>query len=363
MEQLGHQTEVVSLDNPGADYLSHFPFPVHPQGRLTKRYGYSSKLAHWIVANASRFDVAIIEGLWNHASIGGWQGLRRARLPYVLFTHGMLDPWFRKAYPLKHWLKQLFWVLWQGKALHDAQYVLFTCKEEQALADGVFFGPSYNAEVVSFGTADVPVFDPSYEFEFRSKLPGLGQRPYFLFLSRVHRKKGCDLLIEAFSKVCVEYPNIDLVVAGPDSEGLSAKLVALARSLGVEDRVHWPGMLQGREKWGAFYGADAFVLPSHQENFGIVVAEALACETPVLITDKVNIWREVASSGAGYVDNDTSAGVLRLLQRWLTTPKVEQAAMRTAARSGFMKHFHIETAASSLLDILQRTAEGRHDPS
>jgi glycosyltransferase involved in cell wall biosynthesis len=356
MSQLGHHTEVVCLDDPKAEYIQSFPFTVHPQGKLTRKYGYTPKISRWIVENSHRFDVAIIEGLWNHASVGGWMGLRRSGLPYVVFTHGMLDPWFKKTYPVKHLLKQIFWVLWQGKVLRDSHCVLFTCEEERRAARGAFWGFAYAGSVVAFGTNDVPQYKPDLVTKFRETVPGLGSRPYLLFLSRIHRKKGCDLLIDAFNKLSTEFSEFDLVVAGPDSEDLAAKLIEASNASGNGHRVHWPGMLQGFAKWGAFYGADAFVLPSHQENFGIVVAEAMACGTPVLITDKVNIWREVEAAGAGRVGADTQEGVEHMLRNWLLTSAVEKTAMRPLAREGFLKRFHIDAATADLLRVLALAA-------
>jgi hypothetical protein len=82
--------------------------------------------------------------------------------------------------------------------------------------------------------------------------------------------------------------------------------------------VHAVDMLSGAAKWGALYGCEAFVLPSHQENFGIAVVEALACGKPVLISDQVNIWREIVEDGAGLVEGDTEEGVEKLLRNFLS---------------------------------------------
>jgi glycosyltransferase involved in cell wall biosynthesis len=112
-------------------------------------------------------------------------------------------------------------------------------------------------------------------------------------------------------------------------------------------------MLRGDLKWGAFYASDAFVLPSHQENFGIAVAEALGCGLPVLISDKVNIWREVQSDGAGLVGPDTADGTEHNLRRWLALDSLARRSMREAARASFERRFTADATARSLLAVLQ----------
>jgi glycosyltransferase involved in cell wall biosynthesis len=124
----------------------------------------------------------------------------------------------------------------------------------------------------------------------------------------------------------------------------------MARSAG--DSIVFPGMLTGDVKWGALSAAEAFVLPSHQENFGIAVAEALACGTPVLISNKINIWREIEADGAGYVENDDLRGTTNLLNRWLATSEPLRAQMRENARKCFALRFEIDRATDSLLSVL-----------
>ena len=124
--------------------------------------------------------------------------------------------------------------------------------------------------------------------------------------------------------------------------------------------ITFTGMLAGRRKWGAFSAAEAFILPSHQENFGIAVVEALACGTPVLISNKVNIWREIAAGEAGYVENDDLTGTARLIDRWMGTSPDVRAAMKEKAQQCFARHFEIDRAADSLLKVLAgRTGENR----
>ena len=111
-------------------------------------------------------------------------------------------------------------------------------------------------------------------------------------------------------------------------------------------------MLQGAMKQAAFAVADAFILPSHQENFGVAVVEALAAGVPVLISNRINIWREVDQDGAGYVEPDDFSGTLRLLNRWMAAPQNVRDGMRASARRCFEQRFEINRAVDSLLDIL-----------
>lgn len=357
MAEAGHETELVTLDLPDAPCVTDFPFPVHACG-TTERLARlrAPAMTRWITREAHRFDAAVIHGLWNAAPLAGHRGVKRAGLPYVVFTHGMMDPWFRQAYPAKHWFKQLYWSLWQGRVLADAHRVLFTTEEEMQTAQGVFLGHGFTSRTVAYGAPDLPDAPDAQQAAFAAALPGLDGRPYLLYLSRIHEKKGCDLLVEAFAReVCATgaWPELQLVIAGPDAHGLGDRLRAQARTLGVADRIHWPGMLKGDAKDGAFRGAEAFVLPSHQENFGIVVAEALAARLPVLTTTKVNTWREVTGGGAGFAEADTAEGVGRVLRDWLALDPGARAAMRDAARATYDRHFRISEAGRALTGALE----------
>ena len=358
----GGVREIVSLDPPDAPFLTDLPIAVHAMGVIPynslstnnlARFGYSPRLVPWLQRNVQAYDCAVVNGLWNYAAVGSSRVLPGGSLPYFLFSHGMMDPWFRKASPLKYQAKQLSWLLFEGRLAAGAEALLFTTDEERALAEGQFFGHAYNGQVVRYGTSG-PEGEPAADASaFAAACPGVAGRPYLIYLSRIHPKKGCDLLVKAFAAVASRAPDLQLVMAGPDQTGWMAELKAQAHRLSVADRVHWPGMLQGAAKWGAFRGAEAFVLPSHQENFGIVVAESLACGTPVLISDKVNIWREIATVNAGYVEADDVAGTTSLLKRWLDTPPPLRAEMRVRARSVFESHFEAKAAAQDMLAKMQ----------
>jgi glycosyltransferase involved in cell wall biosynthesis len=355
----GHEVEVVSLETEETAAGRSFPFPIVALGSGLTKYGYNFRLAPWMRQNADRFDAAILHGLWNYSSFGAWRGLRRQAVPYFIFSHGMMDPWFRARYPLKHISKLVYWWLVEGRALRDAAGVLFTCEEERVRAQRVFYGHGYRERVVRFGTADPGNRDGKTD-RFLAAFPALDRRRFLLFMSRIHPKKGCDLLLQAFAEIAASRrEDLDLVIAGPDQIGWTAALKAQAAKLGIGKRVHWTGMLRGDVKWDAFRAADALILPSHQENFGFVVAEAMACSTPVLISDQVNIWREVQQAAAGFVEPDTLEGTRNLIRRYLALSPENLLKMRKAARDGFLNHFDVEGTAADLVQLIWSVREQR----
>jgi len=348
----GHQVEVASLDTPGAPFLKQSPLPVYPLGPTQLKYAFSPRFVPWLRANARCYDAVIVNGIWQFHSFGAWRALRNSSTPYVLFTHGMLDPWFKKQNPLKHLKKWMYWPWAEYRVLRDARAVLFTCEEERRSARSSFWLYRCNEVVVSFGTAK-PKGDPeSEQREFFGHYPELYGKRLALFMGRIHPKKGCNLVIESFARVLRQEPQWHLVIAGPDQVGLREDLVYLAAQLGIVPRITWTGMLGSAMKWGALRAAEIFMLPSHQENFGIAVTEALAAGVPVLISNKVNIWREIESDGAGLVSEDNLEGTCGLLQTYLEMPSEKKQAMRQAARKCFDARFEIKKAAENLHAVL-----------
>jgi glycosyltransferase involved in cell wall biosynthesis len=344
---IGDTLEVATLDDPDAPYLKNCSFIVHALGPGRSKYGLSRTLLRWLRANALRFDLIVINNVWLFPAVAAWLAATNAKVPYAVFTHGALDVFFKRRYPLKHLKKLLYWPL-QYQILRRASAVLFTSELERELALASFKPNQWTSIVLPYGT-NRPEGDPDAQREaFFLAVPAMQGRRFLLFLSRIHEKKGCDLLVDAFAKVAAAHPEIDLVIAGPDQQQLQAKLQAQAARAGVGDRIHWPGMLQGAAKYGAFRAAEAFVLPSHQENFGIVVAEALACGTPVLISNQVNIWREILESGVGLVEPDTAEGTAQLLRRWLDLPATERVRMAAATEDVFHQRFSLRRSAESI---------------
>jgi glycosyltransferase involved in cell wall biosynthesis len=355
LEKMGHSVSIVTLDDPREEFLRDLPLTVHALGPSHGSYRYNARLVPWLRAHAHEYDSVIVNGIWQYPSFAAWRVLHKAGIPYFVFVHGMLDPWFKEEYPLKHLKKWLYWPWAEYRVLRDARAVLFTSEEERRLARRSFWLYRANELVVPYGTSSPPPDRERCREKFLATYPELRGRRILLFFGRIHEKKGCDMLVEAFAKLAAGDPALHLVIAGPGRPPLVDSLKDLARTHGAADRISWPGMLQGDLKWGAFYCAEVFVLPSHQENFGIAVAEALGCGLPVLISDKVNIWREVESDKAGLTDSDTLAGTESLLRRWLAMSQDSKLEMSAGATRSFEKRFKVDAMAHGLLDVIAGT--------
>ena len=294
----------------------------------------------------------ICHGLWQWPGVVARKNYLARGTPYFLFPHGMLDPWFKRTYPIKHFKKQTYWWWRQGRILQDAKAVCFTTEEERRLAQKTFRPYKANEVVTGLGVSDPPGKDEKQRKEFFEKFPKLKDRKRLLYLGRMHPKKGLDLLIRSFLTNYLEGET--LVLVGPLDEPDRYLTKLLDETKGMDEKIVWTGMLSGDLKWGALRSADALVLPSHQENYGMVVAESLSVGTPVFLTDKVNLWREVTEAGAGVVAKDDESGIDRLLKDWRTN---QHAGMREACITCFEEKLHMRNCAKRLIQLLNDSNE------
>jgi glycosyltransferase involved in cell wall biosynthesis len=347
----GYTGELATLDDPAAPFLLDLPFPVHALGSPRRRW-YRPSLTRWLRANRNRFDGVIVHGLWEFTGLAARLSLG-PRTPYVVFTHGMLDPYFKRAFPAKHLKKWIYWLGAEYWVLRRAQRVLFTTAAERDLAAQSFWLHHWRSMVVPLGSEPPPTDTASLLAAFQAACPSVANQRFFLFLGRINEKKGCDLLVRAFATLCADHPDLHLVMAGPDPNHWRERLQQIALTAGCHDRIHWPGMLLGEAKWGAFAACEAFVLPSHQENFGIAVVEALASRRPALLTYPVNIAQDLSAAGCALVEADTEAGVHRLLTRWLALSSIDREQMSLRAHQTFSERYNMRRNAEAILHVFE----------
>jgi glycosyltransferase involved in cell wall biosynthesis len=371
--KLGIYEEVVCLDDPSVSYPSGDTFPIHRLGPAKGAWQYNKNLLYWLRQNLQRFDVILVNGLWLYHGFAVRKAMRylqqrnllneKRRLPKVfVMPHGMLDPYFQKAESrkLKAIRNEIYWRLIEAKLVNGAHGLLFTCEAELLLARQPFTPYAPKKEFnVGYGVIEPPSYTTQMKEPFLKHSPNIKGENYLLFLSRVHEKKGVDLLIAAYQHVKNRrsgerqaFPK--LVIVGPGLEtAYGKKMVRLVEETeDLKSCVFFTGMLEGDAKWGAFYGCEAFILPSHQENFGIAVVEALACSKPVLISYEVNISKEIEATGGGIIAKDTLAGTTELLEGWLKLSLAEKEEMCHSAKRTFKKYFDIEAVSHSFRNAL-----------
>ena len=354
LTRFGHTVEIACLDSAEAPWMKDVSFPVYCLGSPRTRYWYFWKLSKFLRSNLDNYDCVIVHDIWNFIGYAVWRSSRRSRTPYVVHPHGMLLPWYNQTYPLSYLKKIIYWLAVEYRVLRDAKAVLFACEQERLLAGQTFWPYRCREAVVSYGTAPPGGSADAQLRSFFGRFPELEGKQLIIFLGRIHFTKGCDLLIEAFSRIAREVDRAHLLIAGPDEVGWKETLLKNALKFGIDGRITWGGLLTGDVKWGALRASDVFVLPSHQDNTSVAMMEALACGVPVLISNKVHIWPEIIADGAGLVEPDTIQGTYELIAGWFKLSQQERAQMRLRALRCFEQRFDATVAASGLVGVIEK---------
>ena len=205
---------------------------------------------------------------------------------------------------------------------------------------------------VGYGIEKPPVYAPEMKTAFEAICTQLKGKNYWLFLSRIDPKKGIDVLIDSYNDLINEDHLLpELVIAGPTDSGYAQKMIHKASK---NTHIHFTGMLTGDSKWGAFYGCEAYLLPSHQENFGIAIVEAMACEKPVLITKNINIWREIEAGNGGWILEELNIDCIKkhLIDIAAQTDKALESKGENAFET-YKNKFDVEECASVFIESLK----------
>ncbi len=258
------------------------------------RYFFAPAIARQLIDLVPEFDVLHLQGTWIFPTLAGSRIAALFDKPYVISLRGTLFPW---AMQHKSFKKRVYMDLIEKKTLRGASRVHFTTMLEARLAEDTF--PGLPAVVVPNTVETAPGnADPS---PFRKNLEMENDTPLVVFLGRIHIIKGLELLVEAASEVVKEMPGTVFALVGDDEGGYAAVIHDMIARKGLERDVILPGPVRGEEKWSVFSAADVFVLPSHQENFGMAAAEAMSCGVPVVTSPLVGIAEDISEAGAGLV--------------------------------------------------------------
>jgi glycosyltransferase involved in cell wall biosynthesis len=300
-------------------YLKRFSLGIGPQS-----LGRSPMMFNWLSneVDSGDFDVIHNHGSWMMPSIYSAIFSKKKRCKLMASTHGSLSPWTLKHNFIK---KKLFWIFFQRAALCKADCFHATSYEEYKNIRSLGFKQPVSIIPIGVEIDQTPLLIPS------------SQRKQLLYLARIHPGKGVDVLLNAWSYIEKDFPEWDLIIAGPGSEEYLMQIQHLQERLCVE-RVFFKGLLTGLEKLIAYRNASLYVLPTHSENFGITIAEALASATPVIVTHGAP-WAELESREAGWWIERGVEPLVECLKLALSLPSDELNEMGRKGREWMLADF------------------------
>lgn len=331
-----------------ADQMKKIGADVHLIGPCTDILAWHRAIKPTLKQLIPQADVVHVHGVWEEIQHQAARIARKLNKPYVFTPHGMLDPWSLSQSATK---KKWYLRLRLKKDLDRASAIHFTDETERDLTNPLDLKAPKIVERLIIDLSDFQ--PPPQRGLFRAKFARqLGDRPFVLFMSRIHHKKGLDLLVPAFARSSDKH-NAMLVIAGPDIGGYQAQVEQLARDNNVSDRVFLPGMIYGKDRAAAMVDASMFALTSYQENFGVVVIEALAAGTPVLISDQVNIHRQISDARVGEVVTTNVDRIAESLVRWLSLDRDARHIASLRAREFVAKNFDRIAQARRWIEIYE----------
>lgn len=333
--EAGIDAVIVSLedDHSKADAQGWPDVPLFLAKRGSTPLGYSSDFSRLLGKIATGADLIHSHGLWLYPGFAARKAATRAKLPFMLSPHGMLHPW---AYNHRRWKKAIAGVLFENGNLDSAHCLHATASGE---------AENIRAHDLQNPIAIVPIGLETEEY-CRDSEPAstakwdvvAGER-VLLFLSRIHPVKGLLNLAKAWNTISSEFPAWRLIVAGPDATNHRQAVESVLKEGPGFGRVLFTGPVYGDEKLDLLRVADLFVLPTHSENFGIVVLEALACGVPV-ITTKGAPWQELTEEQCGWWVDLGVEPLTKALRQAMALPEADRQSMGMRGRRLVQEKYH-----------------------
>ena len=313
--------------------------------QLGESFKYSRPMSVWLNDNVHQFDVGHIHAVFNHASVAAAKAFRRARVPYIIRPLGTLDPWSMKQKPVR---KRVFWSVAGRRMFTNAAAVHYTSQAEKTATEA------------SLGVNHGRLIPLGIELTASTNGARRGQTPdpYVLVLSRLHFKKGIDVLIEAFAALGrrPEFDRWRLVIAGDGPADYVTMLKRRAVAAAAQNRIKFIGWIDGERKDEMLRHASLLALPSYQENFGLCVMEALGRSVPVLISPHVNLADEIAAADAGWIVPVETQALASALVTALSDP--EELSKRGRAGKLLSQNYSWQRVANSLTELYTEITNG-----
>lgn len=352
LRKLGIEVDVATTDDDGPGQRTHVAAGPHVREdghrvfyfpKQTEFYKVSLPLREWLRENVQNYDVVHAHALFSFSSLAAARMARMKQVPYVIRPLGVLNRWGMEN--RRRWLKALSFRLLELPMLRSAAAMHYTSRME--LEEASRFGLSCLQRVIPIGVDLTPFAQLPLASVFAQRHPEVAGTRNLLFLSRIDVKKGIDLLIAAFARLSPRENNLRLIICGDGDAALVASLKQQSADAGVAGDITWAGQVGGEQRLAAFASAELFVLPSHSENFGIALLEAMAAGLPCISTDQVALAVDAAAHAAVKIAAREPAAIAEAIQSLLNAES-ERSAMSQAARRLAQEEYSLDAMGASL---------------
>jgi len=332
-----YKSKYINIINQGPSFFGNFYF--------------SYNLFFWLLKNKKNYDFFILHGIWDFKNIVAFMLLNNN---YSVFVHGSLHPAQGKGFFNKV-KKKLYWLIFEKRNLLKSKSLLLTSNNEKAQLDNTFVDTKGIKKVfVKYGILKSNPNKKILLSKFNKKFPFLKNKSFYLYLGRLHKQKGADIIIEAVNKIKLN-SNIKILIMGPFiGSKFENKLKLLVKKYKLEKQIFFSNAQFGDIKWGAIYSSKAMLLPSHGENFGISLVEAMSAGKPVLTTFKVNINDIIIKYNAGLISRDNLTNFSKILLQFQTLNKKKKNQISNNALKCFKDNFDISSNHNSLSSYIKK---------
>ena len=352
LKKKGIDVDILTCDDPKDVFFRTKKIKIINKGpSLLGTYWFSLKLFFWLIKNKDKYDSFILHGIWEFKNLVARFFVRKK---YYVFLHGQLDPFFSKNF-FKMIKKKIYWLLVEESNLLHSKSVLLTSKGELDTLKKTYVNTrKISKKFVNYGILKPKLNKKKIKKLFFIKFSKIKNKNFYLFLSRFHEKKGCEIIIKSIKKLGDKFNDLVLMVGPLQNSVYETKIKNLIKIYHLENKIIISDALYGDLKWAAILESKAMILPSHGENFGVTLVESLCLGKPVLTTNKVNISKDILNFNAGFISNDNTNSFVKILSRYDSLSQKQLQLMSKNAYKCFKLKFDLTSNINLLKDLINK---------
>ena len=352
LSKQGFKVDIVTCDPTNSNFHNLSQSKIINMGPgLFGNFLFTPRLFFWLFKNRKKYDYFIVHAIWDFKNI-----LARFLLnkKYSLFIHGSLHPSEAKRGYIKTLKKKIYWWLIERKNLLNSRSILLTSNMEINQLNKTFVNTSkIKKTVIGYGILKKKFNKIQALKKFNKKFPYLKKKDFYLYIGRIHKQKGCEIIVESVNHIKKIFKKKILIMGPFSGSQYELYLRNLVKKYNLENQIFFANAEFGDIKWGALHGSKAMISATHGENFGISLVESLSLGKPVLTTFKVNIYKEILKYKAGLISKDKTKDISKILLKFDSFNKKIKRDFSKNALLCFKENFDLTLKKNSLATYIK----------